>query len=101
MNRNKGSEEKSFVFNALAIGLVFGDLGGGRDKKEGGSGLFAPLGIDIGLLLGWTFGIGKTFGLSLTPGIVIGRMGFIVVAISIHWQQKVGLGIVIPVFPVW
>jgi len=83
------------------MGLVFGDLGGNKDKDKGGSGLISPLGIDIGLLLGWTFGLGRTFGITFTPGIVIGRMGFIVVSIGIHFGQKLGLGFVVPVFPVW
>lgn len=93
--------DKSFFFTSLAIGLVFGDLGGNKDKDEGGSGLISPLGIDIGLLLGLTFGLGRSFGITLTPGIVIGRMGFVVVAIGIHFGQKFGLGFVVPVFPIW
>lgn len=93
--------DKSFFFAAFAIGLVFGNLGGHKGKDEGGSGLISPLGIDIGLLLGVTLGLGRSFGVTFTPGIVIGRMGFIVVAIGIHFGQKLGLGFVVPVFPVW
>lgn len=98
---NRKNEEKSFIFNAPTIGIVFGDLSGDKDKEDGGSGLIAPLGIDIGLLLGWTLGFGRTFGISFTPGIVVGRMGFVVLAVSIHWKQTFGLGLVVPVIPIW
>ena len=91
----------SIFFNAPAIGLIVGNLGGGKDKQKGGSGLIAPLGIDLAIMLGWTFGIFRTFGFTLTPGIAIGRMGFIVISFGIHYQQRIGLGIVIPIFPLW
>ncbi len=94
-------EEKSFFFSNLALGLVFGNLSGGKDKANGGSGFIAPLGIDIGLLVGWTFGAGRSFGITATPGLVLGRKGFLVVAVGIHLWQKIGLGIVIPIFPIW
>jgi carbohydrate-selective porin OprB len=96
---NKSGE--SIFFNAPAIGLILGNLGGGKDKQKGGSGLISLLGIDLAIMLGWTFGIFKTFGFTLTPGIAIGRMGFIVISIGIHFQQRIGFGIVIPVFPIW
>lgn len=95
---DKKEPQKNF-FIAPAIGLIFGNLGAGKDK--GGSGLIAPFGIDIALLLGISFGFFKTLGILLTPGIAIGKMGFIVIGIGIHWKQKLGLGIVIPVFPLW
>jgi hypothetical protein len=92
---------ESNFFSAPAIGLIVGNLGGGKDKEKGGSGLIAPLGIDLALMLGWTFGIFKTFGLTFTPGIAIGSMGFIVISIGIHFQRRLGFGIVIPIFPLW
>lgn len=92
-------DEKENIFIAPAIGLIFGNMGGGRDKET--SGLIAPFGIDIALMLGLTFGFFKSIGLTITPGIAIGRMGFIVISFGIHWQQKIGFGIVIPIFPLW
>jgi len=92
---------ESIFFNAPAIGLIVGNLGGGKDKEKGGSGLISPFGIDLAIMLGWTFGIFRTFGFTLTPGIAIGRMGFIVISFGIHYQQRIGLGIVITVFPIW
>src|SRR5665811_860771 len=92
---------ESIFFNAPAIGLIVGNLGGGKDKQKCGSGLIAPLGIDLAIMLGWTFGIFRTFGFTLTPGIAIGRMGFIVISIGIHFQRRIGFGIVIPIFPIW
>lgn len=92
---------ESIFFNAPAIGLIVGNLGGGKDKEKGGSGLISPFGIDLAIMLGWTFGIFKSFGLTVTPGIAIGRMGFIVISIGIHFQRRVGLGLVIPIFPIW
>ncbi len=97
MNR----DDESLFFNAPAIGLIVGDLAGGKDKKNGGSGLISPYGIDLAIMLGWTFGIFKSFGFTLTPAIAIGRMGFIVIAFGIHFQRRIGLGIVIPIFPLW
>lgn len=99
-NKDK-DKEKSFFFSSFAIGLVFGDLSGGKDKEAGGSGFVSLLGIDIGLLVGWTFGIGRKIGVAVTPGIVAGRMGFIVVGVGIHLWQKLGFGIIIPIFPIW
>jgi carbohydrate-selective porin OprB len=93
--------DESIFFNAPAIGLIVGNLAGGKDKEKGGSGLISPLGIDLALMLGWTFGIFKTFGFTLTPGIAIGRMGFIVISIGIHFQRRLGFGIIIPIFPIW
>jgi len=58
MNR----DDESIFFNAPAIGLIVGDLAGGKDKKNGGSGLISPYGIDLAIMLGWTFGIFKSFG---------------------------------------
>ncbi len=52
-------------------------------------------------MLGWTFGIFKTFGFTLTPGIATGRIGFIVISFGIHFKQRIGFGIVIPIFPIW
>ena len=92
---------ESIFFNAPAIGLIVGDLAGGKDKEKGGSGLISPYGIDLAIMLGWTFGIFKTFGFTLTPGIAIGRMGFIVIGFGIHFGRKWGLGLVVPVFPLW
>ncbi len=92
---------ESIFFNAPAIGLIVGTLGGGKDKQKGGSGLISPLGIDLAIMLGWTFGIFRTFGFTFTPGIAIGRMGFIVISFGIHFQRRIGLGIVIPIFPIW
>jgi hypothetical protein len=92
---------ESNFFMAPAIGLIVGNLAGGKDKEKGGSGLISPLGIDLALMLGWTFGIFKTFGFTLTPGIAIGRMGFIIISIGIHFQRRIGFGIVIPIFPIW
>ncbi len=97
MNNQGGSN----FFSAPAIGLIVGNLGGGKDKEKGGSGLIAPFGIDLALMLGWTFGIFKTFGFTFTPGIAIGRMGFIVFSVGIHFNRRIGLGIVIPIFPIW
>jgi hypothetical protein len=57
--------------------LIVGTLGGGKDKEKGGSGLISPFGIDLAIMLGWTFGIFKTFGFTLTPGIAIGRMSIL------------------------
>jgi hypothetical protein len=95
-----GYDESNF-FMAPAIGLIVGDLAGGKDKEKGGSGLISPFGIDLALMLGWTFGIFKTFGFTLTPGIAIGRIGFIIISIGIHFQRRIGFGIVIPIFPIW
>jgi hypothetical protein len=92
-------EEKSNIFIAPTIGLIFGNLGGNKDK--GGSGLIAPYGIDVALMLGVTLGFLKTVGFTVTPGIAIGKMGFFVISFGIHYKQKVGIGIVIPVFPLW
>ncbi len=92
---------ESIFFNAPAIGLIVGDLAGGKDKEKGGSGLISPFGIDLAIMLGWTFGIFKTFGFTLTPAIAIGRMGFIVISFGIHFQRRIGFGIVIPIFPIW
>lgn len=92
---------ESNFFNAPAIGLIVGNLGGGKDKEKGGSGLISPFGIDLALMLGWTFGIFQKFGFTLTPGIAIGSMGFIVIAVGIHFQRRIGFGIVIPIFPIW
>ena len=97
MNR----DNESIFFNAPAIGLIVGDLGGGKDKEKGGSGLISPFGIDLAIMLGWTFGIFKSFGFTLTPAIAIGRMGFIVISFGIHFQRRIGFGIVIPIFPLW
>ncbi len=97
MNKYDGS----IFFNAPAIGLIVGNLAGGKDKERGGSGLISPLGIDLAIMLGWTFGIFRTFGFTLTPAIAIGRMGFIVISIGIHIQRRIGFGIVIPIFPIW
>lgn len=93
--------EKSFLFSSLALGLVFGDLSGGKDKEEGGSGFISLLGIEIGMLVGWTFGVGRTFGLTVTPGIVAGRMGFVVISFGFHLWQRIGFGVIIPILPVW
>jgi hypothetical protein len=61
---------ESIFFNAPAIGLIVGNLGGGKDKEKGGSGLISPFGIDLAIMLrtpmnrtdgfspvfcGWTF----------------------------------------------
>ena len=70
---------ESTFFSAPAFGLIVGNLGGGKDKEKGGSGLISPFGIDLAIMLGWTFGIFRTFGFTLTPGIAIGRRGFIVI----------------------
>jgi hypothetical protein len=70
-------------------------------KKRAVVGFISPFGIDLALMLGWTFGIFKTFGFTLTPGIAIGRMGFIIISIGIHFQRRIGFGIVIPIFPIW
>jgi hypothetical protein len=43
----------------------------------------------------------KTFGFTLNPGVAIGRMGFIVISIGIHFQQRIGFEIVIPILPIW
>ena len=74
---------ESTFFSAPAFGLIVGDLGGGKDKEKGGSGLISP------------------FGITLTPGIALGRMGFIVISFGIHFQRRIGFGIVIPIFPLW
>ena len=95
------SNGESIFFTAPAIGLIVGNLAGGKDKEKGGSGLISLFGIDLALMLGWTFGIFKTFGFTLTPGIAIGRMGFIIISIGVHFQRRVGFGIVIPIFPIW
>ncbi len=92
-------DEKENIFIAPAIGIIFGNLGGGKDKEK--SGLIAPFGIDIALMLGMTIGFFKTIGFTITPGIAIGRMGYVVISFGIHWQQKWGLGIVIPILPLW
>jgi hypothetical protein len=92
---------ESIFFTAPAIGLIVGNLAGGKDKEKGGSGLISPFGIDLAIMLGWTFGIFKTFGFTLTPAIAIGRMGFIVISVGIHFQRRIGFGIVIPIFPIW
>ncbi len=92
---------ESIFFNAPAIGLIVGNLAGGKDKEKGGSGLISLFGIDLAIMLGWTFGIFKTFGFTLTPAIAIGRMGFIVISIGIHFQRRIGFGIVIPILPIW
>ncbi|MCX9085676.1 MAG: hypothetical protein OIN87_12855 [Candidatus Methanoperedens sp.] len=92
---------ESTFFSAPAFGLIVGDLGGGKDKEKGGSGLISPFGIELAIMLGWTFGIFRTFGITLTPGIAIGRMGFIVISFGIHIQRRIGFGIVIPIFPLW
>ena len=91
----------SLFFNAPAIGLIVGSLAGGKDKEKGGSGLISPFGIDLAIMLGWTFGIFKTFGFTLTPAIAIGRMGFFVISFGVHFNQRFGFGIVIPIFPIW
>ena len=96
---NKNGE--SLLFNAPAIGLIVGNLAGGKDKEKGGSGLISPFGIDLAIMLRWTFGIFKTFGFTLTPAIAIGRMGFFVISFGIHFQRRIGFGIVIPIFPIW
>ncbi len=72
---------ESDFFTAQAIGLIVGDLAGGKDKEKGSSGLISPFGIDLALMLGWTFGIFKTFGLILTPGIAIGIVGFVIISV--------------------
>ncbi len=92
---------ESNFFMAPAVGLIVGNLAGGKDKEKGGSGLISLFGIDLALMIGWTFGIFKTFGFTLTPGIAIGRMGFIIVSIGIHFKQRIGFGIVIPIIPIW
>lgn len=89
------------IFITPAIGLIFGNLGAGKHTKEGGSGFIAPFGIDIALLVGVSIGFFQTFGIIITPGVAIGRMGFIIIGIGVHWNQKFGLGIVIPIFPLW
>jgi hypothetical protein len=40
-------------------------------------------------------------GFNLTPAIAIGRMGFFVISFGIHFKQRIGFGIVIPIFPIW
>ena len=96
-----GTQKKTF-FNGLTVGLIFGDLSGDHDTDAGHtSGLISPLGIDIGLLAGWSFGIGQKFGLIVTPGFAIGRKGFLVVAIGIHYKQSGAIGIVFPLLPLW
>ena len=96
MNNNK----ESAFFLAPAIGLIVGNLGGHSDSKKH-SGLVSPFGIDLALRLGLTLGVFKSFGFTLTPGIAIGRMGFIVIGFGIHFGRKWGLGLVVPVFPLW
>lgn len=91
--------EKENIFIAPAIGLIFGNLGGGKDKET--SGLIAPFGVDIALMIGMSIGFFKTIGFVITPAIAIGKMGFVVIAFGIHWQQKLGIGVVIPIFPLW
>lgn len=95
------NDDYSNFFMAPAIGIIMGNLSGSKDKSKGGSGLISPFGIDLALMLGWTFGFLKTFGFTITPGIAIGKMGFIVISFGIHWKQRIGFGIVIPVFPIW
>jgi len=92
----KKKNELKNVFFAPAIGLIFGNLGAGKDKDNGGSGLIAPFGIDIALLVGLSIGFFKTLGIIITPGVAIGRMGFLVIGIGIHWKQRIGFGIVLP-----
>jgi hypothetical protein len=75
-----GYGESNF-FTAPAIGLIVGDLAVGKDKEKGGSGLISPFGIDLALMLRWTFCIFKTFGFILTPGIAIGRVGFVIISV--------------------
>jgi hypothetical protein len=96
INNNK----ESAFFLAPAIGLIVGNLGGHSDSKKH-SGLVSPFGIDLALMLGLTIGVFKSFGFTLTPGIAIGRMGFIVISVGIHFQRRIGFGIVIPIFPIW
>lgn len=98
MSKNNG---ESIFFMAPAIGIIIGSISGSKDKSEGGSGLISPFGIDLALMLGWTFGIFETIGFTVTPGIAIGRMGFIVISFGIHYKRRIGFGIVIPVFPIW
>lgn len=94
-----GNDEGTFFF-APAVGVIIGNLGGHSDSEKH-SGLIAPFGIDLALMLGLTIGMFKSFGFTLTPGIAIGRMGFIVIGFGIHFGRKWGIGLVIPVFPVW
>ncbi len=47
------SNGESNFFMAPAIGLIVGNLAGGKDKEKGGSGLISPFGIDLALMLGW------------------------------------------------
>lgn len=91
--------DKENIFIAPAIGLILGNLGGKSDKEK--SGLVSPFGIDTSLMLGLTVGFFKTIGFTITPGVAIGRMGFFVVSLGIHYHQKIGVGIVIPIFPLW
>ena len=98
--RKAADDERGMFFTSPSIGLIFGDLSGAKEDDKG-SGLTSPLGINIGLLLGWCFGIGRTVGLIFTPGVAVGSMGFIVISIGVHYKQMLGLGIVIPIWKIW
>ena len=100
MIKTIGRKSKSPFFVKGALGLVFGNLSGAKGE-DGGSGFVAPLGIDLGLLVGATVGVGRRFGIAVTPGIVAGRMGFVVVAVGIHFNQSWGIGLVVPVWLIW
>jgi hypothetical protein len=94
------NKKESPFFWAPSIGLLIGNLGGkGNDDEH--SGLVAPFGIDLALMLGLTIGVFKKVGFTFTPGVAVGNMGFIVLGVGIHFNRKWGIGLVVPVFPLW
>jgi hypothetical protein len=86
----------------LDIGVVFDYAGGSKGKDENDyKGLISLGPIGVGLYFGLGLNILESAGPHAGLGFLIGQNGFIAANIGIHAKRRVGVGIIIPIFPLY
>ena len=98
-------KDDSSIWYGLALGGVIGgdnsDSKGGAKNlgsdSDGGHGLFSLFGHEVWVYIGGILGFGKTAGIYLTTGPMIGSDPDWAIGGGVHIAKSIGVGVVVPI----